>query len=191
MPRERIERAIKAGQPGGDDKSTYENLRFEGYGPGRVALIIEVLTDNRNRTGPELRTLFSKGGGTLGEQNSVAFQFSQVGQVVYPVSVASSDAVMEAAIEAGAQDVESNDSQHTVFCAVTDFGMVSAVLEAKFGEPLEAKLVWRPNMTVSPGGEEAASLMKLLDGLDDHDDVQAVYGNYEFSDEVLAALIVG
>jgi len=188
MPRDRIERAIKAGQPGGDDKSNYEALRYEGYGPGSVAIIVETLTDNRNRTAPELRTIFGKNGGNIGEQNSVLFQFTHLGQVVYPAAVASADAVMEAAIEAGADDVESTDESHFIRMAVEDFGTVVAALEAKFGEPSEAKLIWTPNVSVAPALAEAQTLMKLIDALEDQDDVQAVYANFELTDDVAAAL---
>lgn len=187
MPRERIERTIKSAQ-GGDDKTNYEALRYEGYGPGNVALIIEILTDNRNRTGPELRTLMDKNGGTVGAQNSVAFQFEHLGQIIYPADKASADAMLEAAIDAGARDVESGE-QHVVLTEINDFGAVTGALEKKFGDPSEAKLVWRANVSVSPSQEEAASVLKLIDLLEDHDDVQAVYANFEISDEIMAKLV--
>ncbi len=185
VPRDRIERAIK---PADADTKQYEELRYEGFGPGRVAVIVEVLTDNRNRTAPELRTLFSKNGGTLGEPNSVAFMFSRAGKIVYPVAIGSNDAVLEAAIEAGAGDVQSDAEQHVIFMAPDDFGAVSAALEAKFGEGSESKLSWQPTTTVALDLEQAKAFMEFLDALEDHDDVQAIYANYEISDEIAAQL---
>jgi YebC/PmpR family DNA-binding regulatory protein len=188
LPKDRIEKAIKAGTPGGDDGKQYDELRYEGFGPGRVAVIIEILTDNRNRTAPEMRTLFGKNGGTLGELGSVSFMFTHVGQVVYPAKVGSADAVLEAAIEAGAQDASSDEQQHIITTAPDDLGAVSAALEAKFGEPTESKLIWQPTTTVALGVEDAKALMQFLEALEDHDDVQAVYGNYEIADDVAAQL---
>jgi YebC/PmpR family DNA-binding regulatory protein len=185
VPRDRIERAIK---PADADSKQYEELRYEGFGPGRVAVIAEVLTDNRNRTAPELRTLFSKNGGTLGEPNSVSFMFSRAGKVVYPVAIGSNDAVLEAAIEAGAQDVQSDSEQHVILTAPDDFGAVSAALEAKFGEATESKLSWQPTTTVALDLEQAKAFMDFLEALEDHDDIQTVYANYEISDEIAAQL---
>lgn len=184
VPRDRIEKAIKPS----DDGKVYEELRYEGFGPGRVALILEVLTDNRNRTAPEIRTILSKNGGQMGEPNSVGFMFQRVGQILYPASAGSADAVMEAAIEAGADDVQSDDSQHAIFTQPEDLAKVAAAVEVKLGEAQEFKLVFKPTTTVSLGLEEARSLMNLIDLLEDHDDVQNIYANYELSDDVAAQL---
>lgn len=178
MPRDRIERAIASGQPGGGDGANYDEMRYEGYGPGGCALIIEALTDNRNRTASELRTALSKNGGNLGETGSVAFMFTRLGEIVFPAKVASADAMLEAVIEAGGDNVESNDTVHSITTTVEDFGAVRTTLEAKFGEPESAKLIWRPNMQTQISGEAAEDLQNLLDVLDDNDDVQVVTGNY-------------
>jgi YebC/PmpR family DNA-binding regulatory protein len=183
MPRERIERAIKAAQPGGDDKANYEAIRYEGYGPGGCALIIEALTDNRNRTVSEVRAALTKNGGTLGETNSVSFMFDRVGEIVYPAAKASADAMLEAVIEAGGDDVESDAEQHVVTTSVDDFGAVRDALESKFGEPASAKLTWNPKNTIPVTGEAAQNLLKLLDVIDDDDDVQDVIGNFDIPDE--------
>ena len=185
VPRDRIEKAIK---PAGADDKQYEELRYEGFGPGRVALIIDILTDNRNRTAPEIRTLMSKNGGQMGEMNSVSFMFQRLGTIVYPASAGSADAVMEAAIEAGADDVVSTNETHTIYTQPEELAKVSAAIEAKLGEPQESKLGWRPTTTVSLGLEEAKSLMNLIDVLEDHDDVQAIHANYEIPDDVAAEL---
>jgi len=185
VPRDRIERAIK---PSDAENKQYDELRFEGFGPGRVAIIVEALTDNRNRTAPEMRTLFSKSGGTLGEQGSVGFMFQRVGQILYPLSVGSADAVLEAAIEAGAQDASADETQHIIITAPDDLGAVSAALEAKFGDPSESKLIYQPTTTTALDLEGARSLMAFLEALEDHDDVQNVYGNYEIPDDVAAQL---
>lgn len=182
MTRDRIERAIKSGQPGGDDKSTYEEVRYEAYGPGGCALILEALTDNRNRTAAEVRSALSKNGGNLAETGSVSFMFARGGEIVFPADKASADAMFEAVIEAGGNDVESDDEGHYVTTSIEDFGAVRAALEAKFGEPSSAKLVWAPNNTVEVTGEAAATLTRLLDILEDDDDVQNIYGNYELKD---------
>ena len=182
MPRDRIERAIKSGQPGGGDNAQYEEVRYEGYGPGGVALIVEALTDNRARTAPELRTAFSKNGGALGEAGSVAFMFTRSGLIVFPARVASADAMLDAVIEAGGDNVESDADWHEITCTVETFGAVRNALEAKFGEPETAKLTFRPNLTSPVTGEAMESLQKLLDALEDNDDVQHVAGNYEMAD---------
>ena len=183
MPRDNIDRAIKKSQTG--DGENYENIRYEGYGPGGIAVIVEALTDNRNRTASNVRSLFSKSGGNLGETGSVSFMFDRMGQIEYPASVGDADAVMEAAIEAGAEDVESGEEAHIIYCADTDFGDVTSALEAALGEPESAKLVWRPQNTNPVNEDQGRSLMKLLDALDDDDDVQTVYANYEMSDELM------
>src|SRR5579862_1169821 len=147
MPRDTIDRAIKRGA-GGEDGESYEEIRYEGYGPGGVALIVEALTDNRNRTAGEVRTAFTKAGGTLGETNSVSFQFARVGQVTYPAETATADAVLEAAVEAGADDVESDDEEHRIICAPDDLSAVRDALEERFGPASAAKLAWKPQALV-------------------------------------------
>ena len=178
MPRDRIERAIKAAQPGSADGANYEEIRYEAYGPGGSALIIEALTDNRNRTASELRTALSKLGGNLGESGSVAFMFNRVGEIVFPAAVATADAMLEAVIEAGGENVESDESFHVVTTTVEDFGAVRDALEQKFSEPESAKLTWIAQNDIAVTGEAAESLTKLLDVLEDNDDVQHTYGNY-------------
>ena len=187
MPRDTMERAIKRGA-GGEDNTAYDEVRYEGYGPGGIALIIEALTDNRNRTASEIRALFSKAGGNLGETNSVSFMFEKKGVIVYPAKVATADAMFEAALDAGADNVESDAAGHEVTCAPDDFSTVRDALEKKFGEAQEAKLQWRPVNTTLVEGDTAESLMKLIDALEDNDDVQNVYANYEVSEETLQRL---
>ncbi len=189
LPRDRIDRAIAAGQPGANDGKIYEELRYEAIGPGRVALILDILTDNRNRTAAEIRSLLGKNGGTLGETNSVSFMFTRVGRIVYPASVGSADAVLEKAIEAGADDVQSADDTHTILTKPEDLMAVASAIEASgLGEPSETKLAWIPNSTVSLDFDGAQSLMKLVDILEEHDDVQAIHANYEIPDDVMAQL---
>ena len=188
MPRDTIERAIKRGA-GGEDGDNYEEIRYEGYGPGGVAVIVEALTDNRNRTAGEVRTAFTKSGGTLGETNSVSFQFSRDGQVTYPAETGSADTMLEAAIEAGADDVESDEDEHRIICAIDDLASVRDALEAKFGPASAAKLVWRPQVLTPVGEEEVAqALFKLVEALEDSDDVQTVYANFDIPDEIMAKL---
>jgi YebC/PmpR family DNA-binding regulatory protein len=186
MPKDRIDRAIK--QASGADGAVYEAVRYEGYGPGGVALIVESLTDNRNRTAADVRAAFTKHGGVLGETNSVSFQFARVGQLLYPAKVASADAMFEAAVEAGADDVESSEETHEITCSVEAFAQVRDALEARFGAPEQAGLVWKPNVFSTPNEEQAASLLKLIDVLEDNDDVQTVAANAELSDELAARL---
>lgn len=181
MPRDRIEKALKAAQPGGGDPATYDDVRYEGFGPGGIALIVEGLTDNRNRTASEVRTIFAKHGGAMGESNSVAFMFSRVGLVVYPASVVSADAMLEAVIEAGGENVDSGEEAHEVTTSVEDFGAVRAALEKKFGEALIAKLVWKPQNLIPATGPAAEELLKLIEALEDNDDVQAVTCNADIS----------
>jgi YebC/PmpR family DNA-binding regulatory protein len=185
MPRDRIERAVKSAQPGGDDAAIYEEIRYEGYGPGGIALIVETLTDNRNRTASEIRMIFSKHNGTLGESGSVAFMFARVGEIVFPAKTASANAMLEAVIDAGGENVESDETAHVVTCSVEDFGAVRSALEAKFGEPESAKLTWVPKAETPVAGAAAQALLKLVDVLEDNDDVQNVFGNYDVSDEDL------
>ena len=189
LPRDRIERAIKSAQVGGADATHYDEVRYEGYGPGRVALIVEALTDNRNRTASELRTAFSKLGGALGESGSVAFMFTHIGEIIYPAKVASADAMLEAVIEAGGENVESTDERHEIATSIEDFGAVRDALEKKFGDPETAGLVWKPQNLTSVTGDAAAALMKLLDVLDDNDDVQNVTGNFDIATEELEKLM--
>ena len=186
MPRDNIERAIKKGSSGETDNM--EEIRYEGFGPGGVGLIIEVLTDNRNRAAANVRTIFGKNGGNMGETGSVAFMFDRMGQIIYPTAAGSEDAIMEAAIEAGAQDVESDEDGHTIFTAFEDLGEVIEALESTLGAAKTTAIIWRPKSATPVAGDDVAGLMKLLDALDDDDDVQNVFGNYEFSDEDLARL---
>lgn len=183
LPRERIDRAIKAALPGSTEGANYEEVRYEGYGPGGIALIVEALTDNRNRTAAELRTIFSKQGGSLGESGSVAFMFARLAEITFLPKVASADAMLEAVIDAGGDNVESDDKLHVVTCSVESFGAVRDALEAKFGEAESAKLTWYPNAATAVSGEAAQTLLKLVDTLEDNDDVQHVFGNYEISAE--------
>ena len=181
MPKDNIERAIKKGA--GGDGENYEEVRYEGFGPGGVNIIVEGLTDNRNRAASNIRTIFSKNGGNLGASGSVSFQFDRMGELTYPAKVGSEDKVMEAAIEAGAQDVESDEETHTVYTAFEDFAEVASALEAVLGEAKSAKIVWRPKNYVAVTGDAVPTLLKLIDALDDDDDVQNVYGDYDISDE--------
>ncbi|MCP8894207.1 YebC/PmpR family DNA-binding transcriptional regulator [Shinella daejeonensis] len=186
MPKDNIERAIK--KAAGGDAENYEEVRYEGYGPGGVAVIVEALTDNRNRTASSVRSTFSKAGGALGETGSVSFSFDRVGEIVYKLSAGDADTVMEAAIEAGAEDVTTDEDGHTILCGFEDIGEVSKGLEDKLGEAETVKAIWQPQNTVPVDEEKARSLMKLIDTLEDDDDVQNVYSNFEVSDEVLARL---
>ena len=186
MPKDNIERAIKKAQ--GGDAESYDEIRYEGYGPGGVALIVEALTDNRNRTASEVRSYFSKNGGSLAETGAVAFLFSRVGVVQYGADKATADAMLEAAIEAGAEDVSSSASGHEVICAPENLNEVARALEAKFGEPRKSGLVWRPQNTVPVDDEAGEKLLKLIETLEDNDDVQNVYANFEISDALLAKL---
>jgi YebC/PmpR family DNA-binding regulatory protein len=183
MPRDNIERAIK--KASGGDAETYEEIRYEGYGPGGVAVIVEVLTDNRNRTAGEVRATFTKSGGNLAETGAVSFMFDRVGVIEYAVAVAGADAMFEAALEAGADDVVSGENGHEIYAAPDRFGAVSKTLEAKFGEPRRAALVWRPQNTVAVNDEQGEKLLKLIESLNEHDDVQNVYANFEVSDEFM------
>ena len=187
MTREVIDRAVKkaSGAQTGED---YIEVRYEGYGPAGVAVIVEALTDNRNRTASDVRAAFAKHGGALGETNAVSFLFSRLGVVRYPPAVASEDAMLEAAIEAGAENAESGPEGHEVTMPVEDMFAVRDALEARFGAPESAKLEWRPATSVSLDEERAASVMKLLDVLEDNDDVQNVWANFEVDEAVMAKL---
>ncbi|MEL6522777.1 MAG: YebC/PmpR family DNA-binding transcriptional regulator [Pseudomonadota bacterium] len=186
VPKDVIERAIKKSL--GGDGEDYEEIRYEGYGPGGIAVIVEAMTDNRNRTASNVRSTFGKHGGNLGETGSVSFMFERKGEIVYPSSVGDEDTVMEAAIEAGAEDVEHSEEAHTIYCADTDLNEVSNALEAALGESETAKLVWKPTTTTELDLDGAQKLMKLIDILEDDDDVQRVTANFEISDEVMEKL---
>jgi YebC/PmpR family DNA-binding regulatory protein len=183
MPKDNIERAIKKAQ-GGEGES-YEQIRYEGYGPGGVAVIVEVLTDNRNRTAGEVRAAFTKSGGNLAETGAVSFMFDHVGVIEYDAGAATTDAMFEVALEAGADDVVSSESGHEIYAAQDKYAAVAKALEAKFGEPRKAALVWRPQNTVAVGDEQGEKLLKLIDNLNEHDDVQNVYANFEVSDALV------
>ena len=185
MPREGIERAIKKGAAGEADN--LEEIRYEGFGPGGVGVIVEVLTDNRNRAAANVRTIFGKNGGNLGESGSVSFMFDRVGQIAYPPAAGSDDAIMEAAIEAGAEDVESSEEGHLIFTAFEDLGAVIEALEKALGTPKGTAIVWRPKSGNPVSNDDSATLMKLLDALDDDDDVSNVYTNVELTDEQAGA----
>jgi YebC/PmpR family DNA-binding regulatory protein len=187
MPKDTVDRAIKRGA-GGEDAEAFEEVRYEGYGPGGVAIIVEALTDNRNRTASDVRAAFTKAGGNLGETNSVSFMFDRLGQVTYPGSAATADAMFEAALEAGAENVESGEAEHIVSCAADDLVAVRDALEARFGAPTSAKLGWRPKSTAPVEGDSATALFRLLETLEDSDDVQTVYANFEVSDADMARL---
>lgn len=188
MPNDNIDRAIKSGTGEGDD-ANYEDIRYEGYGPGGVAVIVEALTDNRNRTASEVRSTFTKYGGNLGETNSVGFMFDHIGQIMYPAGVADADSMFEAAAEAGAANVESSNDGHEVITETDDFASVKDALEAKFGEPEGAALVWKPNTMAEIDEDQASSVLKLIDALDDLDDVQTVHTNFNVSDEIMERLL--
>ncbi len=186
MPKENITRAVKKAE--GGDEENYEEIRYEGYGPGGVAVIVEALTDNRNRTASDVRTAFSKAGGNLGETGSVAFMFERVGIVRLKVEAGSADDIFEAALEAGAEDVQSDDEGHEITCQPDDLATVRDALEEKFGEPDAARFDWKPNTTTELDQDGAESILKFIDVLEDNDDVQRVASNFEVSDEVLAKL---
>jgi YebC/PmpR family DNA-binding regulatory protein len=186
MPKDNIERAIKKAI--GSDGDNYDEMRYEGYGPGGVAVIVEALTDNRNRAASDIRSFFTKSGGNLGETGSVAFMFDHTGLIEYDAGVASADDVLDAAIEAGADDVLSSDSGHEVYASHDTFREVAKALEAKFGEARKAALIWKPQNTVPVDDETGEKLLKLIDLLNEHDDVQNVYANFEISDALMAKM---
>lgn len=187
MPKDNIARAIKKSEPGSGE--SYDEVRYEGFGPGGVALIIEGLTDNRNRTASEVRSAMQKHGGNMGASGSVAHQFEHCGAVTYLAEAASADDMFEAALEAGATDCEFDaETGHAIFCDVAELHQVRAALEERFGEATSAKLVWKPQMSVELGADQAETLLKMLEALDDNDDVQNVYGNYEIPDDIFAKL---
>ena len=186
MPKDNIERAIK--KASGGEGEDYEEIRYEGYGPNGVAVIVETMTDNRNRTASTVRSTFTKNGGNLGETGSVGFMFDRKGEVSYPADVGDADTVMMAAIEAGAEDVESSEDGHIIWCADTDLNEVATALEKELGESEHTKLVWKPTTTTELDLDGMQSLMRLVDALEDDDDVQRVTTNFEASDEVMAQL---
>lgn len=186
MPRDNIDRAIKKGS--GADAENYDEVRYEGYGPGGVAVIVETLTDNRNRTGGNVRAAFAKFGGALGESNSVSFSFDRVAEIRYKASVASTDAMFEHVLNAGADDVQSDEEHHVVTCTFEGMNDVAKALESALGPAESVKPVWRPQNTVPLDEEKAQSVMKLIGVLEDDDDVQNVFTNFEVSDEVMAKL---
>ncbi len=186
MPKDNIERAIKKAT--GGDGENYDEVRYEGYAPGGVAVIIEALTDNRNRTAGEIRSYFTKAGGALAETGAVSFMFDHVGVVEFDAKVGSDDAVMDAAIEAGADDVQSGADGHEVICALEALGEVSKALEATFGEPRKSKLIWKPQNTIAVDDEAGEKILRLIGALEDNDDVQNVYANFEISDALMAKL---
>ena len=186
MPKDNIERAISKAT--GGDAETYEEVRYEGYGPGGVAVIVEALTDNRNRTAGAVRACFTKNGGALGETGSVAFMFDRVGEIVYPAAAGSADTVLEAAIETGADDVTSDAESHVILTAFEDLGAVAKALEEKLGEAESVRAVWKPQTLTPVDGDKAETLMKLIAALDDDDDVQNVYANYDVDEATLQQL---
>jgi len=186
VPKDVIERAIKKGQ--GGDAESYDEIRYEGFGPGGVGVIVEALTDNRNRAAANVRSIFSKAGGALGETGSVSFMFDRMGQITYPASAGSEDAIMEAAIEAGAEDVESDEDSHVIWTAFEDLSAVSDALATGLGDAKSTAIVWRPKSLTPVEGDQAAGVMKLIETLEDDDDVQNVFANFDISDEELAKL---
>ncbi|WP_114521466.1 YebC/PmpR family DNA-binding transcriptional regulator [Altererythrobacter sp. ZODW24] len=186
MPKDNIQRAID--KASGGDEENYEELRYEGYGPGGSAIIVEALTDNRNRTATAVRTAFAKNGGNLGTEGSVAHGFERLGYIEYSAEAGGEDKVLEAAMEAGAEDIQSGKDGHEIWTASDDLHQVASDLEKALGEPETVKLAWKPNLTVDLDEKDAVILLKLIDQLDDDDDVQTVWGNYEISDEVMDKL---
>ena len=186
MPKDNVDRAIKKAL--GGEADTMEEIRYEGFAPGGVGLIVEVLTDNRNRAAANVRAVFTKAGGNLGETGAVSFMFDRLGEITYARAAGSDDAVMEAAIEAGAEDVASDEDGHTIYSAFEDLGAVAEALEATLGAPKSTAVVWRPKSEVPVSGDDAAKLVKLIDGLEDDDDVQNVFGNYAIDDAELERL---
>ena len=186
MPKDNIERAIK--KAAGNEGENYDEIRYEGYGPGGVAVIVEALTDNRNRAASDIRSLFSKSGGNLGETGSVSFMFEHTGVIEYERSVASDDAMLDAAIEAGADDVVSGEDGHEIYASQGTFREVAKALEAKFGEPRKAAMTWKPQNTIAVDDDTGEKLLKLVDLLNEHDDVQNVFANFEVSDALVAKM---
>jgi YebC/PmpR family DNA-binding regulatory protein len=186
MPKDNIERAIKKSQEaGGED---YAEIRYEGFAPGGVGVIVETLTDNRNRTASDVRATFSKYGGNLGETGAVSFMFDRVGEIVFPLAAGTPDAMLEAALEAGADDCQSDEEGHRFYCDIGELHEIASRLEATLGEPSSVRMIWRPQNTVGIDDEKAEKLLKMLDALEDSDDVQNVYANFDIPEEVMARL---
>lgn len=186
MPKDNIQRAIN--KAAGGDSENYEEIRYEGYAPGGVALIVEAMTDNRNRTASDVRSYFTKSGGNMAETGAVSFMFDRLGLIEYEAQAASEEAMLEAAIEAGAEDVASSENGHEIYTAMDALREVADALEAKFGEPRKAVLTWKPQNTVPVDDEAGEKILKLVDLIDSHDDVQNVYGNFEISEALMAKL---
>ena len=186
VPKDNIQRAIDKAI--GGDAESYDEMRYEGYGPGGVSIIVEALTDNRNRTATNVRTAFSKNGGNLGASGAVSHGFDRRGLITYPASAGDADSVFEAALEAGAEDVESNEDEHSIWTSMDALHEVAKALEATLGAAESAKLAWKPQLLVEVDEANAATLLKMIDALEDDDDVQTVWGNYDVSDEVMAKL---
>lgn len=186
MPKDNIERAIKKSE--GGEGENYEEIRYEGFGPGGIGIIVEAMTDNKNRTASDVRSTFSKHGGNLGESNSVSFMFDRVGCITYDADKADAEAMLDAAIEAGAEDCVSSEDGHEIFCEATELNNVATALNDAVGEASSAKLIWRPQNSIEVEGDSAGTLLKLLDALDDNDDVQNVFANFEISDEEMERL---
>ncbi|MFN3744534.1 MAG: YebC/PmpR family DNA-binding transcriptional regulator [Hyphomicrobiaceae bacterium] len=186
MPKDNVERAIK--KAAGGDVENYDEIRYEGYGPGGVAIIVEALTDNRNRTGGAIRAIFTKHNGNLGATGAVSHMFTRVGEIIYPAAVGTADAVLEAAIEAGADDVASDDNGHTIICAFESMSAVASALEAKLGTPQSVKAIWKPTTTTPLDEANAGPVLKLIAALEDDDDVQAVFANFEIDDATMSRL---
>jgi YebC/PmpR family DNA-binding regulatory protein len=186
MPKDNIERAIK--KASGNEAESYDEIRYEGYGPGGVAVIVEALTDNHNRTAGEVRAIFAKNGGNLATTGAVSFMFNHVGVIEYDAKAASADAMLEAAVEAGAEDVTSNDDGHQIFTTPESLGEIAKALEGKFGEPRKSALLWKPQNTVALDDESGEKILKLMESLDDSDDVQNVYANFEVSDALVTKM---
>lgn len=187
MPSDKIDNAIKRGS-GAVDADNFEAIRYEGYGAGGVAVIVEALTDNRNRTASEVRAAFTKGGGNLGETGSVNFMFDRVGMILFPAKISTEDAMLEAAIDAGAENCTSSDAGHEITTTPESFIEVREVLEKRFGAPESAKILWQPKTTTAVNEEQARSLLKMIDTLEDNDDVQEVFANYEVPEDILQKL---
>ena len=186
MPKDNIERAIK--KASGNEAESYDEIRYEGYGPGGVAVIVEALTDNHNRTAGEVRAIFAKNGGNLATTGAVSFMFNHVGVIEYDAKAASADAMLDAAVEAGAEDVTSNDDGHQIFTTPESLGEIAKALEGKFGEPRKSALLWKPQNTVALDDESGEKILKLMESLDDSDDVQNVYANFEVSDALVTKM---
>jgi YebC/PmpR family DNA-binding regulatory protein len=186
MPKDNIERVLKRAE--GGEGEAYDEIRYEGYGPGGTALIVDAMTDNRNRTASEVRAAFNKFGGSLGETGSVSFMFDKVGQIAYVGDVADADTMFEAVLEAGADNVETDDNGHEVTCAPEQFNSVREELESRFGAPEESGLTWKPQNLITVDEAQASTLLKLLDALEDNDDVQNVSSNFDISDDIIAKL---